>query len=111
MKQDDSFERRLCRTKKGEIVLRGAVWRKSDTRTALSIYGYTGIKSKRPLLLERTHIVSYSLTRTEMKTQLHNMAYIWALNNGIGDFVYQDKQVQDQRDLYHPSELTKENQS
>ena len=50
-------------------------------------------------------------SRNEMLTTAENMAHLWAMQHGFADFVVVHGHPKDFRDLYHPSELTKENQS
>lgn len=107
----ETFDKRLCRNKDGEIVLRVAIWHPPGARrTELSVHGYFGIKSKRSVRL--THAIArLDQTRAEMEVQVHNMAYLWAMQWGFANFTVIDRQPRDFKDLYHPTELTKENQS
>lgn len=95
---------RLCRNTQGEVVLRGTVWHQINGRTALSVYAYTGIKSKRRLLLARKHTRLYEFGPETMHTILHNMAHLWALARGVSDIDYRTDEPE-YATLYHPTEL------
>lgn len=104
MQADDTFNKRLCRNKDGEIVLRVAIWRRPYHRTELSVYGYFGIKSKRSVRLAHA-FATYGQSFSEMETQVWNMAYLWAMQHGFADFVVLDRQPKGLDYLYHPTEL------
>ena len=107
----ETFDKRLCRNKDGEIVLRVAIWHPPGKRpTQLSVHGYFGIKSKRSVLLAH-RVAEPEQSRAEMLTTAENMAYLWAMQHGFADFVVVHGHPKDFKDLYHPTELTKENQS
>jgi hypothetical protein len=100
----------LCLNRKGEIVLRGSVW-KQKAWIVLSVCGYTGIKSKRTFLLARSDHHDYN---HDHATILENMAHLWAMQYGVGEFEFTRRNA-DHRELFHPSEwdptsIPKENQ-
>lgn len=107
----ETYDKRLCRNKDGEIVLRVAIWRVPGTmRTELSVHGYFGIKSKRSIRLAH-RMADPEQSRNEMLTTAENMAYLWAMQHGFANFVVVHGHPKDFHELRHPSELTKENQS
>lgn len=100
----------LVVNRKGEIVLRGSVW-KRKAWIVLSVYGYIGIKAKRTFLLARSDHHDHD---HDHATILENMAHLWAMQHGVGEFVFTRRNA-DHRELFHPSEwdptaTTKENQ-
>ncbi len=96
----------LVVNRKGEIVLRGSVW-KRKAWIMLSVYGYIGIKAKRTFLLARSDHHDHDHDH-DHATILENMAHLWAMRHGVGEFVFTRRNA-DHKELFHPSEWDRNN--
>lgn len=99
-----------CRNAQGQIVLQGVIWKRpvglSPEYWALSLYAFTGIRTKRrtnPVLREFVEREAY--TDATMLTMLHNYAHLWAMQNGVSDFEFRVGNFDIHKYLFHPSQL------
>ena len=95
------------RNAQGQIVLQGKVWSPSyGGKLALSVYAFTGIKTKRhTAALVREWVPKHVHTNATMLTMLHNYAHLWALQNGVSDFEFRIDKFDFHKYLFHPSQL------
>jgi hypothetical protein len=99
--------------KQGQIVLHGKVWSPpyGVYKLALSVYAYTGIKSKkRTPPLVREWVPKYVHNDEVLHIMLHNYAHLWAMQNGVSDFEFRSDRFDTHKELLHPTQY-KENQS
>lgn len=86
----------LCVNQDGDVVLLVKLWQRTSSVLYLSVYGFTGIKAKRTRLLDRER-VNYDAFNLQVAT---THAHLWALRNGVSNFVVVDKY--DYPKLFHP---------
>ncbi len=100
------------RNAQGQIVLHGKVWSPAyGPQLILSVYAYVGIKSKRPApALVRDRVLKYQYNEEVLHTILHNLAHLWAMENGVNDFEFRTDKFDIHKYLFHPSQLTEESQ-
>lgn len=107
------LEDRLNVNGDGAIVLQGVAWHRGSATVVLSVYGYTGKRSKRRETLRRIAVEDCT-SRAMCDTMLHNMAMLWAMENGISNFVFTDRRFDPYKTLTHPAtyreQQLKENQ-
>jgi len=87
----------LCVNQDGDVVLLVRCWRPKQDLLYLSVYGLTGWKAKRRHLLHRER-VNYDAFNLQVAS---THAHLWALRNGVANFVVVDK-YDDIQKLFHP---------
>jgi hypothetical protein len=87
----------LCVNQDGDVVLLVKLWQRTSSVLYLSVYGLTGWKAKRRHLLHRER-VNYDAFNLQVAT---THAHLWALRNGVSNFVVVDK-YDDIKKLFHP---------
>jgi hypothetical protein len=87
----------LCIDKDGDVVLLVKLWNQRYDRKYLSVYAFTGIKSKRMHLLHRER-VGWEDFREHVAI---NHAHLWAIRNEVAG--YKVMTTADKYNLFHPT--------